>query len=221
MALLGIFSPILLQLLTIGGMRRVPETLIDFNHNIVTFFSFFFGTLLVSFIVIFTFYFEYQEDTWKNMLIAPYKKGKILLAKLIYTFLFTAAIFLIGYGFDVLTAGIIGVSLNLPMLKQYLEMFFLMALLFYTIAPLMALLTLIFQGFIAPMLAAIIGSLAGMVAIYSENYLFVPWAIPAKIMLTLQQNTGDNLLPAYLSAAFFFLITFSILFLYFLKTDQR
>ncbi len=192
-----------------------------FNGQLSLFFVFFLGPIITSFIGVFSIYYEYQQLTIKNLLMAPHGRIPVILTKIIYVSLFVLLQYALVAAFNILSALILGFDVTYAKAGEFTWQLMMAGLSTVILVPLMILITLIFKGFIAPMVATVAGTLSNVLLLNWEKSYLSPFAIPADISFIITKKAEMNITYPVTSACVYFAVFMTATLLYFKKADQN
>ena len=192
-----------------------------FNRQLTMFFVFFVGPILTSFIGVFSVYYEYQELTIKNVLMSPHGRVPVILAKIIYVSVFVILQYAAVAAINILSALVLGFDVTYEKAAEYTLQLLMAGLSTVMLIPLMMLITLIFKGFIAPMIASVAGTLSNVLALNWEKSYFSPFAIPADISFIITEKVPMKIEYPIISACSYFAVFMIITLVYFKRADQN
>lgn len=192
-----------------------------FNRQLTMFFVFFLGPIITSFISVFSVYYEYQQLTIKNMLMAPYGRIPVILTKIIYVSLFVLLQYLVVAAVNILCAVLLGFDINYTKAAEFTWQLLTAGLSTVMLVPFMILITLIFRGFMPPMIATVAGTLSNILLLNWEKSYLSPFAIPADISFILSKNMQMDIKYPIMSACAYFAVFMIVTLFYFKKADQN
>lgn len=192
----------------------------NFDRQLTMFFVFCVGPILTSFIGVFSVYYEYQQLTIKNVLMAPFGRVPVILTKIIYVSLFVILQYAAVAVINILSAFILGFDVTYEKAAEFTRQLLMAGLSTVMLVPLMILITLIFKGFIAPMIAAVAGTLSNVLALNWEKSYLSPFAIPADISFIIAGNMPMDIKLPIISACVYFTVFMTATLIYFKKVDQ-
>ena len=193
----------------------------NFNRQLSLFFVFFLGPIITSFIGVFSVYYEYQQLTIKNMLMAPHGRIPVILTKIIYVSLFVLLQYAVVAVINILCAFLLGFDVTYAKAAEFTRQLLMAGLSTVMLVPLMILITLIFKGFIAPMVVTVAGTLSNVLLLNWEKSYLSPFAIPADISFIITKQSDMNVIYPVISACAYFAVFMTVTLLYFKKADQN
>ena len=192
----------------------------NFNSQLTIFFVLLLGPIITSFIAVFSVYYEYQQLTIKNMLMAPYGRIQVILTKIIYVSLFVLLQYVFVAAVNILSAFFLGFDVTFEKAEEFTRQLLLAGLSTVMLVPLMIFITLIFKGFIAPMVVTVAGTLSNVLMLNWEKSYLSPFAIPADISFIITKQTEMNAIYPIVSACIYFTVFMAVTLIYFKKADQ-
>lgn len=222
---LGMLCPVLL----VVGMFLISKDTFVANHRytyemfslyVVQLFVFLIGPIISSFVASFSVYYEYQQMTMKNLLSSPHRRGKILLAKLIYVTVFILLQYLLVALLCPIFAAVIGVPVDWAEAGKQIYYFLIAGAVSLVLVPMMMFITLWFKSFVPAMVLAVVGTGANIIALNWDKSYLSPWAIPADIWMILQHKLDMDIIYPGSSMLIYLAAALLAAFLYFSRADQ-
>ncbi len=192
----------------------------NFNRQLSMFFVFFLGPIITSFIGVFSVYYEYQQLTIKNVLMAPFGRISVILTKIIYVSVFVLLQYAAVAVVNILSALVLGFDVTFLKAAEYTRQLLMAGLSTIMLVPLMIFITLIFKNFIAPMVATVAGTLSNVLLLNWEKSYLSPFAIPADISFIVAGSSQMDAKLPIISACAYFAAFMAVTFIYFKKADQ-
>lgn len=193
----------------------------NFNRQLTLFFVLLLGPIITSFISIFSVFYEYQQLTIKNVLLAPYGRIPVILTKIIYVSIFVLLQYIVVAAVNILCAVLLGFDITYAKAAGFTWQLLTAGLSTVMLVPFMILITLIFKGFIPPMIATVVGTISNILLLNWEKSYLSPFAIPADISFILNKNIPMDIKYPIISACAYFLVFIIAALFYFKKADQN
>lgn len=152
----------------------------SFFHQTLLFISMLMGPMMFGLIISYVFGREFVEGTSNNLLTAPAKREKIVLAKLVVTLLWSAFLAVLTWLATIGFGMLVGVGpFPTEFAGTYLVRGLISTLLICMPIPITGLVAVMFRGYIPPMAFAAGSTLVGLVAVQSPKWsVRMPWSIP-------------------------------------------
>ncbi len=183
------------------------------------FYGIFLGSLIPSFIAIFSVYNEFKEGTMKNLVISPHTRVKLIVSKTIYVMLF---IFLLYAGIAVLVllAGmIIGLQTTFSDVLQVFKLVTLTGMTTVILVPMMIYFTLVSRNFAVPIVITFLATAVGLPIINMGQSYFYPWLVPSNFFFRLGSSDPVDFTMPIISLVVFTLLFFGLSVLRFRRMD--
>lgn len=193
----------------------------NFNTQLTMFFVILLGPIITSFIGVFTVYYEYQQGTIKNVLMAPYGRIPVILTKIIYISLFVLLQYAVVAAIGILSAFLLGFEVTFVKAAEFTRQLLMAGLSTVMLIPLMILIILIFKSFIAPMVATVAGTLSNVLSMNWEKSYLSPFTIPADISFIMAGQMKMDIIYPVISACAYFAVFMAVTLIYFKKADQN
>ncbi|MCG8485262.1 MAG: ABC transporter permease, partial [Clostridia bacterium] len=127
-------------------------------NSLQLFYSLFLGTIIPSFIAVFSVYYEIQEKTLKNLLTMPYSRIQILLSKIIYSCTTIILINIVIWIITIIFGILLGFENSVNVILSETLKLVLPNLATVIFVPIMVFLTICFKSFIHGMLLTVVCS---------------------------------------------------------------
>jgi hypothetical protein len=159
------------------------------------FYGIFLGSLIPSFVAIFSIYYEFKEGTMKNLVTSPYSRTQIIISKTLYVSLFVIGLYIAAAILVVLSGVLIGLDTSFQDVVHGLKMVIIPGMTTVVLVPLMIFLTLVFRNFVVPVIIAFLGTVVGIPIINLVTSYFYPWMIPSNFFFKLANPDAVVTLP--------------------------
>lgn len=222
---LGMISPVVL--IAIGTLMVKGELITQgiytwhsFTGRVMELFVFLIGPLIASFIAISSIFYEYQSNTFVNILTAPYTRSRIITGKIIYISALIVLLYICVALTNTASAILLGFPITISELINYNGDFLLAGITTLVIVPLAMLLTLIFKSFIPSMVISVAGIIPNLAVFHWDKCYLSPWASPEVLILSVSGNLKINALYPSISLIIYSVIFLISILVYFNFSDQ-
>lgn len=164
-------------------------------NSLHLFYGIFLGSLIPSFVAIFSIYYEFKEGTMKNLVTSPYSRVQIIVSKTLYVSVFIIGLYIAAAILVVFSGVLIGLDTSFQDVVHGLKMVIVPGMTTVVFVPLMIYVTLIFRNFVVPVIITFIGTVIGIPIINLGNSYFYPWMIPSNFFFRLENPDAVATLP--------------------------
>ena len=192
-------------------------------HNYITslhlFYGIFLGSLIPSFIAIFSVHYEFSEGTIKNLLTSPYSRTEIIISKILYVMIFVIGLY-VAAGVLVLLSGLlIGLETTFADVVNVFKLVSFVGSTTLVLVPLMIYFTLVFKSFVVPVVITFLGTVVGIPLINLGQSYFYPWMIPSNFFFRLGSSDVVDFSKPIITFVAFLVLFFLLSVVKFRKMD--
>jgi hypothetical protein len=183
------------------------------------FYGIFLGSLIPSFIAIFSIYYEFKEGTMKNLLTSPHSRIQIIVSKMLYVSIFVIGLYIAAALLVLFSGMIIGLNTSFIDAINTLQMIIIPGMITIVLVPMMIFLTLVFKNFVVPVIIAFLGTVIGIPIINLGKSYFYPWMLPSNFFFRLSTTDSVNFIMPIVTFILFFGIFFILSIIRFKKMN--
>ena len=188
-------------------------------NSLHLFYGIFIGSLIPSFIAIFSIHYEFKEGTMKNLVTSPYSRTQIIVSKIIYVSVFVFLLYIGAAILVVLSGLLIGLETSVADAVNVLKLLIIPGMTTVVLVPMMIFLTLVFKNFVVPAIIGFMGTVVGIPIINLGKSYFYPWMLPSNFFFKLSSTDALDLTMPIIVFLGFYSLFFILSILRFTKMD--